>query len=105
MAKEKDVLITIDDSGVREDDVSDDVLLNAPENNIGTPVTYYSVEISLILDGMYVEDSDIQLPLFANYEIAKAYAQNITFQTPELYEVYLYTLDANYNMLESERIH
>jgi len=55
----------------------------------------YTVEISLILDGKYYPDSDIQIGMFKTKEEAMKIAQEIDVQSPELYECYVYTLDGD----------
>ena len=53
----------------------------------------YTVEISLILDGEYYPDSDIQIGMFKKKEEVMKIAREINVQDPGLYECHVYTLD------------
>lgn len=64
----------------------------------------YSVEITLKLNGEYVPNSDIHIGTYNSYETAQRVAEAIDVQDADLYECYIYTLDENYEILETTRI-
>ena len=65
----------------------------------------YSVEISLILNGEYYEESDIHIATFDNFTDACAFAEQIDVQNPELYECYIYAINSDdYDILDSHRV-
>ena len=65
----------------------------------------YSVEMSLILDGEYYEDSDIHIATFDNFNDAYTLANQIDVQDPELYECYIYAINTDdSNILDSYRV-
>lgn len=67
-------------------------------------VNIFSIEISLILNGEYYPESDIQIGTFDTYESAYSIARNIVAQNADLYECYIYELDKDYNIIHSTRI-
>lgn len=67
-------------------------------------VNVFSIEISLILNGKYYPESDIQVGIFNTYESAYAIAKNIAVQNADLYECYIYELDKDYNIINTTRI-
>ena len=64
----------------------------------------YSVEISAVKDGVYIPNSDIQLGLCLTKEEAREMASKVCFQDDSKYELYIYTLDDGFNIIETERI-
>jgi hypothetical protein len=64
----------------------------------------YSVEISLVMDGQYVPDSDIHIWTYNSYDKAQSVAEAIDVQDADLYECYVYTLNDDDEILETSRI-
>ena len=49
----------------------------------------FEIVISLIIDGKYVDNSDIQIGFYNTFEEAKMVCDKIDFQTPSMYELYI----------------
>lgn len=65
----------------------------------------YNVEISLILNNEYYNESDIHITTFDNFTDAYAFAKQIDVQNPELYECYIYAINSDdYDILDSHRV-
>lgn len=65
----------------------------------------YTVEISLILNGEYYPNSDIQIGMFKTKEEAMKIAKEIDVQDPNLYECHVYTLDGDsYEIIDDTRV-
>ena len=64
----------------------------------------FEIVISLIIDGKYVDNSDIQIGFYDTFEEAKAICDKMDFQTPSMYEVYINKYNDQDELVDNIRI-